>query len=356
MTAPLLRARDGNEAIYRTGCDSAKQEISTWLGGNLSAILTDPIGGPAAWRGADIREGTDWLYVLSASDQVELDAALLHVKESGFQFPSFGKQDFPLPVLSECLQHIAESLELGYGFALLRGVPVERYSAADIRTVYYGLGLHLGLPVPQNPEGDLLGTVMNVGDINDKNTRVYQTNAYLPYHTDPSDVVGLMCLQRARVGGLSSLVSVASVYNSMLAECPEYLGLFYRQVYYAHMGEDLPSLTPLFSYYDGKFTCRYLRQYIELGHEVMGLPLSRVECEALDRFDAIAQDPALRLDMMLEPGDLQFANNYMVLHSRTGFEDFEAVDKRRHMLRLWLKMPNARRLASDFPGRNGFAK
>ena len=57
--------------------------------------------------------------------------------------------------------------------------------------------------------------------------------------------------------------------------------------------------------------------------------------------------------MMLEPGDLQFANNYMILHSRTAFEDHAAESMRRRMLRLWLKMPNARTLAPDFPGRNG---
>ena len=324
--------------------------------GELSTILTDKIAGPAAWRGADIEHTADWCVRLSADDRAELDAALAHIKRAQLEFPAFEKGDFPLPTLSARLQHVADFLESGFGFMLIRGVPVQDYSEADIRILYYGLGLHLGAPVPQNPAGDLLGTVMNVGNAQDKNTRVYQTNAYLPYHTDPSDVVGLLCLKQARVGGLSSLVSVASVYNRMLDECPEYLGLFYRQVYYAHMGEDLPSLTPLFSYYDGKFTCRYLRQYIELGHEIMGLPLSQVEQEALDYFDAIAREPTLRLDMMLEPGDLQFANNYMILHSRTGFEDYDEVDQRRHMLRLWLKMPNARRLAPDFPGRNGFAK
>ena len=62
----------------------------------------------------------------------------------------------------------------------------------------------------------------------------------------------------------------------------------------------------------------------------------------------------LRLDMMLEPGDIQFANNYAVLHSRTAFEDDPDLARRRKMVRLWIKMPNARRLAPEFPGRNGF--
>lgn len=154
---------------------------------------------------------------------------------------------------------------------------------------------------------------------------------------------------------MSSLVSVHAVYNELLSRYPEYLGLFYKQWYYAHLGEDLPSPTSLFAMHEGKLNFRYLRQYIELGHEVRNHPLSDVEIEALDILDRIIQMPELRLDMMLEPGDIQLANNHLALHSRTSFEDFEDQNKRRRLLRLWLKMPNARKQPAGFPGRNGFA-
>ena len=123
---------------------------------------------------------------------------------------------------------------------------------------------------------------------------------------------------------------------------------------YAHLGRDDSSRAPIFSYHKNKLSCRYLRQYIELGHEIQNQPLSRVEIEAMDAFDEIIHDPKVRLDMMLEPGDMLLANNYAVMHSRTGFEDFEAPEKRRKLIRLWVKMPNARELADDFPGQNGF--
>lgn len=112
-------------------------------------------------------------------------------------------------------------------------------------------------------------------------------------------------------------------------------------------------MTPIFSFFNNKLSCRYLRQYLELGHDLRGVPLSQVEKEALDIFDSVIQDPRLRLDMMLEPGDIQFANNYAVMHSRTEFEDFPELERRRRLLRLWVKMPNARALAPEFPGRNG---
>ena len=77
------------------------------------------------------------------------------------------------------------------------------------------MGHFMGTPVTQNAQGDLLGYVQNIGDKNDKMTRVYQTNAYLPYHGDLSDVVGLLCIRKAKEGGLSSLVSTASVYSQL---------------------------------------------------------------------------------------------------------------------------------------------
>lgn len=320
----------------------------------MGMIQTTPITGPSAWTAADFAADDSWIMHLSDADITDIDAALASLQAAGKVFPKFGRADFPLPVLGPRLAEIAEELETGRGFVLLRGLQPERYSDDEINAIYYGLGLNMGEPVGQNPKGDLLGKVMHVGDASDKNTRVYETNLYLPYHTDPSDVVGLLCLRKAKAGGLSSLVAVASVYNQLLERHPEYLGLFYKQWFYAHLGEDLPTPSALFALHEGKLNFRYLRQYIELGHEIRKAPLSLVEVEALDILDSIIHQPDLRLDMMLEPGDIQFANNHLALHSRTSFEDHADEAKRRKLLRLWLKMPNSRKQPPEFPGRNGF--
>lgn len=321
----------------------------------MSLILKHAITGPAAWTRADMQDDPSWLEVLSPAAVASLDAALATVKARGKAFPHFTAEDFPIsPGLTALLARHADELENGRGFTVLRGLPVERYADDEIDTVYYGIGLHLGVPVRQNPRGDLLGLVMNVGDVTKKTTRVYETNLYLPYHSDPSDVVGLLCLRKAREGGLSSLVSVAAIYNEILARHPEYLGLYYRPLHFAHLCEPEPSLSPIFSWHQGKLSCRYLRQYIELGHEIRQLPLSRVEVEALDLFDQVMHEDRMRVDMLLEPGDLQFANNYAVLHSRNAFVDPDDPAQHRKLLRLWLKMPQARVLAPEFPGRNGF--
>ena len=321
----------------------------------MGCIHKQEVDTAGSWHAADFVGDQSWLVHFTDAEIAALDHAVAAVMVRGLRFPDFGKDDFPLAGWAERLRSFADELENGRGFLLARGLPVDRYSDEEIEIAYYGIGLHLGQPVRQNPRGDLLGVVMNVGYPNDRNTRVYQTNKYLPYHTDPSDVVGLLCVRKAKQGGERSLVSIAALYNRLLRDHPEYLGLLHRPFYYAHLGGDLPTLSPLLSFYDGKLACRYLRQYIESGHEVMGAPLSQVEIEALDIIDSITQDPAMRIDMMLEPGDIQLANNYMVMHSRTSFEDDEDPARYRKKLRLWLKMDNARRLAPDFPGRNGLA-
>jgi len=320
----------------------------------MSLILKEKLMGPTAWRGEDLRNDDSWIVNLSDSTISLIDGALAEVKAQGLSFPDFTKDDFPIHALSEELDKYAEEMENGKGFLLLRGLPIGAYDSEDINIINYGIGLHLGTPVCQNLKGDLLGMVMNVGDVTKKETRVYETNLYLPYHTDLSDVFGLMCVRQAKSGGLTSLVSSGAVYNEILENYPEYLGVFYRPMYYAHLGRDSSNKAPVFSYHDGKLSTRYLRQYIELGAELQERPLSRVEIEAMDVFDEIIHKEAIRLDMMLEPGDLLLANNYAVMHSRTSFEDFDEVEKRRKLVRLWVKMPNARALAPDFPGQNGF--
>jgi len=320
----------------------------------VSTILKQPVTGPSAWTAKDYIDDTSYIHHLTEQDLADIKAGLAQLKVYGKKFPHFGQQDFPLQHLATKLTQLVDDLENGRGFFLLRGLPLEQFTQEQQHTIYYGIGLHLGIPVAQNPRGDILGAVENVGDPNDKQTRVYETNLFLPYHTDPSDVVGLLSLRKAKQGGLSSLVSSAAIYNQILSEYPEYLGLYYKTYYYAHLGKQRPTPSPLFSYHKGKLSCRYLRQYIELGHEMLEHPLSQVELKALDIFDEIMLRDEMRLNMMLEPGDMQFANNYLVLHSRNSFEDHEDVNQRRKLLRLWLKMPNARELAPEFPGRNGF--
>jgi hypothetical protein len=126
---------------------------------------------------------------------------------------------------------------------------------------------------------------------------------------------------------------------------PDLAKLFYEPFYLDRRGEEAPGdtpyyLTPTFNSYKGKLFIRYNRTYIESAQRFAGVPrLTPARIEALDLFDALCRDETLRYDMSLEPGDIQLVNNYVVLHSRTQYEDYPDPDKKRHLLRLWLFTP-----------------
>src|SRR5207302_7463896 len=77
------------------------------------------------------------------------------------------------------------------------------------------------------------------------------------------------------------------------------------------------------------------------------------QTEALDLFDALCDDPGLRMSMEFRPGDVQLVHNHTLLHDRTAFEDWPEAERKRHLLRLWLAPPEARPLPPVFARRYG---
>ena len=78
------------------------------------------------------------------------------------------RESFPLPTLGPSSAGIARELIDGRGVVLIRGVPVERYGKERASTIYWGIGMHLGRPWPQNAKGHLLGDVTDQGKAVDR--------------------------------------------------------------------------------------------------------------------------------------------------------------------------------------------
>ncbi|HPU53449.1 MAG TPA: TauD/TfdA family dioxygenase [Burkholderiaceae bacterium] len=299
---------------------------------------------PSAWKGADLRHSTDWILQLSAADNDELQAALTIAKSRGAQIPQLKAADFPLPTLAPRIAAMVDDIMDGRGFTLVRGFDIARHPIQDAALIYWGLGAHMGEGRAQNAQGDLLGHVTDLGvDFRtDTNVRGYQTKLVLPFHNDAQDIVGLMCVHPARSGGLSRIVSSTAVHNAVLERRPDLLELMYQPFYMDKRGEEPAGKPP---YYTGAFfewsgerlLCRYNRTYITSAQRFEELPrLTPAQIEALDLMDSLCKDPDLRLDMELQPGDMQFICNYNTLHSRTKYEDWPDKDRRRYLLRLWL--------------------
>ncbi len=316
---------------------------------------------PSTWYGPDMagREN-EWVIELSPSDVAELEKAAAPLLASGQNIGSITEKDFPLPTFASKLRALREELIHGRGFALMRGLPVAKYTEKEAGTIFYGLGCHLGSPRSQNAMGHTLGHVRDLGmKSTDPNARIYQTNERQTFHTDSSDVVGLLCLNKAKSGGASLLVSASTIFNEMRKHRPDLLELLLQPIATDRRGEVpegmLPYLLiPVFSYYKGFFTPFYQRQYIDSAQRFEDAPrLTTLHVEALNMFDNLANDPKLCLSMELEPGDMQFVYNHALLHDRTSFEDWDEPAKRRHLLRLWLSIPGDRSLPDVFATRYG---
>ena len=321
---------------------------------------------PGLWRGAELERSEDWIFRFPPESLREIEDALRAVQARKLAPPNFGKADFPLPNFSPVLAGMLEELERGRGFFLMRGFPADRFTEAEGEIIFWGLGQHLGIPLSQNADGHLLGHVRNLGlDLSQTNVRAYQTTAELIFHNDQSDVIMLMCLKTARSGGLSRLVSVTAVQNEIQRRRPDLLAELYRPYCIDRRGErgrededDLPFYAmPVLSYHEGLVSARYIRGYIESAQRFSEVPrLTTRQREALDLFDAIANEPGMALSFQMEPGDFQLVNNYCVLHARTNFEDYPEPERRRHLLRLWLATPNSRDLPPVFEKRFGSCK
>ena len=299
----------------------------------------------AAWLGRDIQDSEDWVYRLGAEEIAEIDAALRHLQSTGRQIPDIGKGDFPLKRFARTLRLLQTEIENGLGVTLIRGLPRDRYTVEEMGLIYWGIGAHFGRAVAQNAQGDVLGHVRDMGrdQYKDMHARGYQTANLLPFHNDSCDIVGLCCLETAKSGGLSTVASSVAVYNALVRSRPELVKILGQPFYADRRGEESAGqkpyyVTPIFIWHKGRMFNRFNRTFIDSAQRFDEVPrLTPLQSEALDTVATLCRDPAFRLDMKLERGDMQFVNNYSILHSRTAYEDNAEESKKRHLLRLWLR-------------------
>jgi TfdA family taurine catabolism dioxygenase TauD len=316
------------------------------------------IEGPSAWIGADMRRReAEWTYRFSPSEIAEIEAAAKAVRARGLDIAEIRCEDFPLPTLGPVFDRLRAEVLDGRGFVLLRGMPVEDWPIAESAIAYWGIGTYFGRARSQNAQGHLLGHVYDLGKglsaIN-PNLRSYATAERQNFHIDRCDVVALLCLRRAKSGGLSSLVSSMTVHNVMAARRPDLLERLYQAFPVDRRGE-VPEgkapfyEAPVFNEYAGSVSVLYSRLHIGSAQRFPeARRLVAEDIEALDMLAELAGDPELRLDMNFMPGDIQLLHNHTILHARSAYEDWPEAERKRHLLRLWLAPPGARPLPPVF--------
>lgn len=308
----------------------------------MSATFLQPVTHPAAWRGADFSSIDELSFVLEPRHLSALDRALKSVRARSLELNSVEKEDFDLTEIAEDIEQLKSEILHGRGIVIIRGFPVNDYSLEDIEILYWGLGTHLGTGESQSNMGDRVGHVRDVSG-KDPNERAYRNSVGILAHTDLTDIVGMLSIRKAKQGGLSTYTSALAIHNHILATRPELLTPLYRGFRYHRFGEQAPGEpvvtpyeVPVLSHKDGFVSARYVPEYVTMAAEELGEPLPDFDLQALKYFNELAMSPELRLEVMMEPGDLSFINNYTVLHTRDAFYDGDKPHEKRLLLRLWL--------------------
>lgn len=305
---------------------------------------------PKPWYREDVENDPSWTQTLSPEEAGAFDAALSHAIKANKPLLNMTPEDFPLsPAGLACIER-AQSTVLGrWGMCLLRGLPTRQWTVPQAELAYWGIGLHMGVARPQNAASDFMASVRNDGgSYVGKNARGYNTNAGLDFHIDFCDVVGLLCLNAAKSGGQSLVVSSLAVVEEIRHARPDLFETLFEPFYFHLQGGGGPEdgqwySCPLAGEKAGHLSFRSNRKNIVAAQrDFAELPrLTMAQQEIIQLLETLFADPKFCYSMRLTPGDLQLLNNHVVIHSRTEFEDFPEPAHRRHLLRLWLSLADA---------------
>jgi len=283
-----------------------------------------PQAGPAAWTAAELTP-SDWMVPIGAEAAAELEAALAAL---GGRQPARA-EEVSLPRLGPVLADLRARLAHGRGFALLRGVPLDRFSQEPaVDAALLALGVHLGEPLAADA-ASAEGPVAHLAGAAGEDPGPPR------FHADPCDTVALLWLSQPPSAAGSTLVSAAAAHNELLKRDRALLEELYRPLPHAGPGEPR---RPVFAVATGGFSGRYDREAIEAAGEA----LTAAQRAALDLLDAVCTEPELPLRIETRPGDLLCFSPPLVWKRRIPVRPGPA----REFLRLRLTTPHPRGLAA----------
>ena len=243
---------------------------------------------------------------------------------------------------------------------MIRGIPVESFDEPQAVKFFEALASVVGTPISQSASGETVFSVRNAGfAADDPRARGPNTKQKLSFHSDRCDVIAFLCLKQAMQGGENQVVSSMTLYNQICAQRPDLMQVLMEPfLYKRHTVDTANSLAyteqPIFSFCEGHFGANFLRVLIERAYASDDTPeLTPIQREALDFVEEQAAREDLHVTFTQRPGDILFLNNWVTLHRRTAFEDHPKPEDRRHLLRVWLSVPNSRPVDPMFAGNYG---
>ena len=261
--------------------------------------------------------------------------------------------DFDLPVSRAFMREVKRTIDEGPGFAIVDRLPVERWSQDGARAVWWLLASLVARPVAQKWDGTSIYDVTDLGRPPGNGVRPDVTNAEQNFHTDnsynnvPPHYVGLMCLRTAMEGGVSGIVSFAAAHEEMQRRHPDLLARLYEPFYFDRQREHAPGdvMTthhPMLEDREGRLTARLSYFQVKNGQKLAGIELDPKGVAAIEAFEAILNEPGMSARFQFQPGQMQLIDNRALGHKRTAFRDWPEGERKRLLVRLWLRDTGSR--------------
>jgi alpha-ketoglutarate-dependent taurine dioxygenase len=312
-------------------------------------MIEHGIEGASAWKRADISEA-DYRVKLDGSclDEIRrvVDEIRAHPLPTILRTPA----DFDMTNCHAAMAEVRRILKHGVRFAVVDRLPVEELSKAEAETVYWLLASIVARPVAQKLDGTMIYDVHDTGQqaLPGSGIRPDKTNIEIRFHIDnaynttPPEIVGLLCLRTARSGGVSRVLSFHTVHNELLARHKAVLPRLYQPFWFDRQREFFPGepdtfFAPVFEDDGEELKARFSVHQINSGYAMKGRPLDNEGAAALAATLEVFEDPNLSIDFEFRPGEIQFVDNRTLGHSRTEFEDWPDPERRRHLVRIWLR-------------------
>ena len=310
-------------------------------------LLDREVEGPIAWKGATLSP-KDGFLSLSADCLGELDRLVGILRANPFPTIALNPDDFDLPHARSLMVRARRILEEGVGFVLLDRLTLDRWSREEATKVYWILASMIARPVAQKWDGTMIYDVRDTGRKPGNGVRPDVTNVEQNFHTDnsynlcPPWYVSLLCLQTARQGGISGIVSFYTAHNEMRRRHPDLLGRLYEDFVFDRQREHAPddirvSRHPMFELDDVRLIARLSRFQVINGQQLANEALDERGRVALEAFEEILREPGMVKEFRFEPGQIQIVDNRRCGHRRTAFVDWPEQERRRHLVRLWLR-------------------
>jgi alpha-ketoglutarate-dependent taurine dioxygenase len=303
-----------------------------------------------AWTRNTIRPA-DWTVPLPSGALDELRAVLTELRRAPLPTFLLDPADFALDACRAAMEEVRRVTRDGPMFAVLDRLPMTEMSRDEAVQLYWLLSSLLGRPVAQKLSGQMFFDVRDTGARLKPGSgiRPTVTNVDLRFHNDnsynetPPDYVCLLCLHPAKQGGISQVMSVATVHQALQERFPALMDRLYRPFWYDrhaehHVDEPATFAAPIFERgADGTVKARLALSEIFAGYELRGERMDNETAAALDAVQEVFDRPELRVELDFAPGQIQYVNNRATGHARTEFIDHAEPERRRHLVRLWLR-------------------